>query len=293
MAALTVVFDLDGTLVDTAPDLIDTLNVVFAREGLPPVDYAAARNMIGGGARRMIESGAASSRASRCVRRRRRSDVRRFHRALRGPHRRPIAAVPGPRRSTRPPGRTRLPLCGLHQQARRIVAAAARCARPHAGALPRSAARTHSACKSRTRRSCGGRSGRPAATLQRAVMVGDSGTDIATARAAGVPVVAVDFGYSETPITDLGPDRLISHFDELAEAVLELAPPDAGNGPNVPQKPRLSLYLLYLAHTGRRGFVPAATPTVAGSPGALPESTSPGGPLSDVTRPLGCMSGRY
>ena len=41
MAALTVVFDLDGTLVDTAPDLIDTLNVVFARDGLPPVDYAA------------------------------------------------------------------------------------------------------------------------------------------------------------------------------------------------------------------------------------------------------------
>ncbi len=41
MAALTVVFDLDGTLVDTAPDLIETLNVVFAREGLPPVDYAS------------------------------------------------------------------------------------------------------------------------------------------------------------------------------------------------------------------------------------------------------------
>ena len=57
MAALTVVFDLDGTLVDTAPDLIETLNVVFARAGLPPVDYTAARNMIGGGARKMIESG--------------------------------------------------------------------------------------------------------------------------------------------------------------------------------------------------------------------------------------------
>src|SRR5256886_6820682 len=56
MAALTVVFDLDGTLVDTAPDLIETLNVVFTRDGLPPVDYVAARDMIGGGARRMIES---------------------------------------------------------------------------------------------------------------------------------------------------------------------------------------------------------------------------------------------
>ena len=54
-------------------------------------------------------------------------------------------------------------------------------------------------------------------------MVGDSGTDIATARAAGVPVVAVDFGYSETPIQELGADRLIGHFDDLAAAVMELA----------------------------------------------------------------------
>ena len=46
-------------------------------------------------------------------------------------------------------------------------------------------------------------------------MVGDSGIDIATARAAGVPIVAVDFGYSETPIKELGADRLISHSTTL------------------------------------------------------------------------------
>jgi phosphoglycolate phosphatase len=62
--------------------------------------------------------------------------------------------------------------------------------------------------------------------LQRAVMVGDSGIDIATARAAGVPIVAVDFGYSETPIRNLRPDRLISHFNELADAVSALAQPE-------------------------------------------------------------------
>ena len=43
----TVVFDLDGTLVDTAPDLIKALNFVLDREGLPPVPLQAARNMIG------------------------------------------------------------------------------------------------------------------------------------------------------------------------------------------------------------------------------------------------------
>ena len=58
--ARTIVFDLDGTLVDTAPDLIDTLNVVFAREGLPPVPYDPARNLIGGGARGMIARGIAA-----------------------------------------------------------------------------------------------------------------------------------------------------------------------------------------------------------------------------------------
>src|SRR5271169_2637127 len=52
-----VVFDLDGTLVDTAPDLISALNFVLDREGLPPVPLHAARNMIGAGARKLIERG--------------------------------------------------------------------------------------------------------------------------------------------------------------------------------------------------------------------------------------------
>src|SRR5437879_13702158 len=59
MAAPTIVFDLDGTLVDTAPDLIATLNALFAREGLPAPD-GELRNMIGGGARRLIERALAS-----------------------------------------------------------------------------------------------------------------------------------------------------------------------------------------------------------------------------------------
>src|SRR5450631_3351230 len=52
-----VVFDLDGTLVDTAPDLINALNFVLQREGLPPVPLHSARNMIGAGARKLIERG--------------------------------------------------------------------------------------------------------------------------------------------------------------------------------------------------------------------------------------------
>src|SRR5262249_57619245 len=58
--ARTVVFDLDGTLVETAPDLVATLNLIFARQGLPPVAYDVARNLVGGGARALIERGLAA-----------------------------------------------------------------------------------------------------------------------------------------------------------------------------------------------------------------------------------------
>src|SRR6476659_6978362 len=61
MASPLVVFDLDGTLVDTAPDLVATLNAILARENLPPVDYDAGRNMVGGGARVMLERGLATA----------------------------------------------------------------------------------------------------------------------------------------------------------------------------------------------------------------------------------------
>src|SRR6202021_4146086 len=56
-SARIVVFDLDGTLVDTAPDLISALNFVLDREGLPPVPLHSARTMIGAGARKLIERG--------------------------------------------------------------------------------------------------------------------------------------------------------------------------------------------------------------------------------------------
>ncbi len=58
----------------------------------------------------------------------------------------------------------------------------------------------------------------------RAIMVGDSVTDIKTARAAGLPVIAVDFGYSDVPVSELGPDQVISHFDELANACAAVMP---------------------------------------------------------------------
>jgi phosphoglycolate phosphatase len=59
--------------------------------------------------------------------------------------------------------------------------------------------------------------------VERAVMIGDSLTDIRTARATGIPVIAVDFGYSDRPVSELGPDRVISHFEELPASIAAIS----------------------------------------------------------------------
>jgi phosphoglycolate phosphatase len=224
MAALTVVFDLDGTLVDTAPDLIETLNVVFTRDGLPPVDYAAARNMIGGGAYRMIES------ALKCEGRalaagavdRMFADFIAYYAAHIADRSQPFPGLDAALDRLAERG-CRFAVCTnkLEGLSRLLLEAlgltrrfAAICGQDTFGMQ-----KPDPEILRRTIQAAGG-------TLQRAVMVGDSGIDIATARAAGVPIVAVDFGYSEAPIRDLHSDRLISHFNELADAVFALARPE-------------------------------------------------------------------
>ena len=56
-------------------------------------------------------------------------------------------------------------------------------------------------------------------TMQRTIMIGDSNTDICTARAAGVPIIAVEFGYSERPVAEFAPDRTIGHFEQLPASI--------------------------------------------------------------------------
>ena len=222
MAALTVVFDLDGTLVDTAPDLIETLNVVFGREGLPPVDYATARDMIGGGARRMIESGLqyggrplSGETVDRMF-----ADFIAYYASHIADHSQPFPGLDAALDQLAGRG-CRLAVCTnkLEGLSRLLLDALGLTRRFEAicGQDTFGIQKPNPEILRRTIELAGG-------DARRAIMVGDSGTDIATARAAGIPIVAVDFGYSETPIKDLRPDRLIGHFDQLATAVLELAP---------------------------------------------------------------------
>jgi phosphoglycolate phosphatase len=220
MISPTIVFDLDGTLVDTAPDLVATLNTVFDREGLPPVPYDAARNMVGRGARRMIERGLAADGRTPVD-----GELDRLVKAFIGHYAEHIAD-----RSRPFPGLEatldalaadgyRLAICTnkLEWLSRRLLDALGLSGRfvaicgadtfglqkPDPEPLRRTIARA-------------------AGDPTRAVMVGDSLSDIVAARGAGVPVVGVDYGYTETPIAELGPDRVISALPELPAAVLAL-----------------------------------------------------------------------
>jgi phosphoglycolate phosphatase len=221
MAPLTVVFDLDGTLVDTAPDLIEALNVVFAREGVPPVGYTEARNMIGGGARRMIESalqleGRAMSGGAvdRML-----ADFISYYADHIADRSQPFPGLDAAldRLAARD---CRFAVCTNKRQGlSRLLLDTLGLTRRFEAICGPDTFGMHKPDPEILRRTIQAAGGE----LQRAVMVGDSGTDIATARAAGIPMVAVEFGYSDTPVRDLGPDRLIGHFDELAAAVLGLA----------------------------------------------------------------------
>jgi phosphoglycolate phosphatase len=63
---------------------------------------------------------------------------------------------------------------------------------------------------------------RAGGALAGAIMVGDAGPDVGVARRAGIPVIGVEFGYTDVPIAELKPDRLIGHFRELPAAVNSL-----------------------------------------------------------------------
>jgi phosphoglycolate phosphatase len=219
----TVVFDLDGTLVDTAPDLVATLNTIFAREGLPPVAFDAARKMVGGGARAMIERGLAAEGRELPV-----ADIDRMvgdfiaHYATHIADRsRPFPGLEPALDKLATHG-CRLAVCTnkLEWLSVRLLDALGLTRRFVAvcGADTFGIKKPDPELLRRTIAKAGGHAGR-------AIMVGDSISDIAAARRAGIPVVAVDFGYTETPVSQLGPDRVIGAHSDLPKAVFDLLGP--------------------------------------------------------------------
>jgi phosphoglycolate phosphatase len=218
MQAPTIIFDLDGTLVDTAPDLVETLNVVLGREGLPAIPYEEARLLVGAGARRMIERGIASGGGPA-------ADIDRLFDDFIAYYADHVAdrsrAFPGVVEAldTLAARGCRFAVCTnkLEWLSVRLLNALGLADRFVAicGQDTFAVQKPHPDALHGTLRRAGG-------TLHRAVMVGDSHTDIATAKAAGMPIIVVDFGYTEIPVAQLAPDKIISHFNALPDSIADV-----------------------------------------------------------------------
>ena len=214
-----IVFDLDGTLVDTAPDLLAALNHALVDGGLAAVDPVAHRPHLGFGGRVMIE------RAFLAQRRPLPADE--LARLLELFLKHYTANIPG--RSMLFPGaadamarfaeagyifaictnkterlaKTLMSAMGLDRQFAAICG--------HDTFAFRKPDPRH---LTETIRMAGG-------DPDRAIMIGDSHADIDAAKAAGIPVVAVDFGYTDRHVREFEPSKVISSYDELTVGLAE------------------------------------------------------------------------
>ena len=221
--APTIVYDLDGTLADTAGDLMGALNFVLEREGLAALAVENARSMLGAGARALIQRGFAASRHGLSPEKLEVlfGDFLAHYNAHIAVHTRLYPGAAAALDAFAAAG-WRQAICTNK------VEASAKLLMGRLGVSDRFAL----ICGQDTfgvgkpdPKPLIGTVAAAGGDLERAIVVGDSATDISAARAARLPVIAVDFGYTDVPVTELGPDRVISHFDELEAACAELMGP--------------------------------------------------------------------
>jgi phosphoglycolate phosphatase len=218
----TIVFDLDGTIADTAGDLIDAANAALIAEGLPPADAEAIRRGVGYGAKAMLQAALASTGEA--------ADAARLERLasrLVAHYEEHIAVktrfFPGfleTARGLRHRG-AKLALCTNKRERlmTRLLAAldaadffdaqAGRDTFPFHKPDPRHIVELVS---------------RAGGSLTRAIMVGDAEADVAAAKGARIPVVAVRFGYAAVPPEQLGADAVLDRFEELPALVETFLP---------------------------------------------------------------------
>jgi len=213
----TIAFDLDGTLVETAPDLIGTLNRLLAQHQLPALPLESARHLIRRGAAALLKRGFEAAGAEWDE-----AASPSLLQAFLADYLAHIADA-----SSAYPGSIEA-LDGLAARGA-ILCVATNKPTDLAVALFDALALTHRFAAICGPQSVSARKPDAAhireAVLQaggdpaRAVMVGDSITDLDAARATGAPCILTTFGYTLTPAAELGADALIGHFDELPAAI--------------------------------------------------------------------------
>jgi phosphoglycolate phosphatase len=204
----TLAFDLDGTLVETAPDLIGALNAVLVEQGLPPVPMASARHLVGSGVRVMLEHGFAEAGADLRCRRTQAPLMDRFIDIYLGRIAQESRPYPGVVETLEAFARdgARLVVVTNKRTDLSLALMQALDLTRHFGAIV--GPDLVSAKQAVRRPSQGSRRGRRRRARHVAVMTGDSYPDLAAARALGAPVILTSFGYTDPPARDLGADAV-------------------------------------------------------------------------------------
>ncbi len=213
MTPALVVFDLDGTLLDTHADLIDSLNHTIASIGLAPVSYDDLTHLVGHGAKVMIERACklhghplTEDESGPLLQR----FIAHYSSTMPG-HTKPYPGLIAAMDNLKANGFT-LAVCTnkLESLARTLIDAL--------GLTHYFAAITGGdtfPVRKPDARHLLGTIEKAGGTPERSIMVGDSFNDIAVAKNAAVASIGVPFGYSDVPIESLEPTRIIQHFDEL------------------------------------------------------------------------------
>ncbi|WP_395662390.1 phosphoglycolate phosphatase [Aestuariivirga sp.] len=215
-----VIFDLDGTLVDTAPDLMRATNHVLVGLGRRAISMDEVRSFVGHGARALLTRGLTATGGLP-----ENYDVEPDYQRFVTFYASNIAdgSVPFPgvvRLLERLKGEGfGLGVCTNKLEGLSVQLLDALDLSHHFGSVVGPDTLGVAKPDPRPFREAVSRLGLVA---PRAIMVGDSETDVLTARNAGVPVIGVPFGYTPQPVAEFGPDRMIAHFDEAYEAIQDL-----------------------------------------------------------------------
>ena len=220
MNSPALVFDLDGTLVDTAPDLLGALNAVLRREGRRPVNLADLRHLVGHGARAMLDEAmkrtgapADPARVEGLM-----DDFIAHYRTHIAAESRPFPGVEATLEKLQAEGARMGVLSNKPQELTSLLIPAVgftRFFRAIHGAGRLEVVKPNARVFHHVIEEMGGEGAG-------AIMIGDSATDVATARAAGCPSIVLTYGYSSEPVETLGADRVTDDFCEIPKLVKEL-----------------------------------------------------------------------